>query len=81
MTKMRAKMRLVEISRSQTTISEGLMFRVVPLDQSYPPDGSDENNSFAKWTPSAELKMVITNPELVGTFTIGEEYYLDFTKA
>ena len=44
-------------------------------------DGFSEDNLFAKWTPSGELKITITNPNLFGFHVVGEKYYLDFTKA
>jgi len=61
--------------------STGLVLSAVYKKDGYPEDGSDENNTFARFTPSATLTMVISNPELVGTFKSGEEYYLDFTLA
>ena len=44
-------------------------------------DGSDENNTYAKWTPTAELTMTVNNPALLGKIRPGEEYYLDFVRA
>lgn len=44
-------------------------------------DGNSDDNSFARWTPSGELKMTITNPRLVGVLREGEKYYLNFVKA
>ena len=38
-----------------------------------------ENVLDPKWTPSASLKMTITNPALVGKFSEGQEFYVDFT--
>ena len=58
---------------------ENLTFSAVPKRDAYPEDGSDENNTFAKWTPTADLKMVITNPVLMGKFSEGQEFYVDFT--
>lgn len=46
---------------------------------SYPEDGSDENNTFAKFTPDATLRMNIQNPALHGKFEVDQEFYLDFT--
>jgi hypothetical protein len=47
----------------------------------YPEDGSDENNTYAKWSPGASLIINIANPDLWGKFKVGDEYYVDFTKA
>lgn len=75
---MRAKMRVIAI-KSQSENYEELRFSAVAKNDGYPKDGSDENNTFAKWTPTAELDMGITNPALIGKFTVGQEFYLDFT--
>lgn len=74
---MRAKLRLSDIQTFGTT--EQLTFNAVCKSEGYPADGSDENNTFAKWTPSAELKMTVTNPALVGVYKVGQEFYVDFT--
>ena len=42
--------------------------------------GSEENKSFAKWTPWGKLELGISNPNLLGTFNPGDEYIVDFTK-
>ena len=75
---MRAKMRVSAVTPHNETWEE-LAFSAVSKSDGYPDDGSDENNSFAMWTPSAELKMSITNPALIGKFTVGQEFYVDFT--
>lgn len=76
---MRAKMKVSKVESGNGY--EKLSFNAVCKSGPYPPDGSDENNSFAKWTPTAELTMSVTNPDLFGKVKQGEEYYLDFTKA
>ncbi len=77
---MRAKMRVAAVTHQSDTFEE-LAFSAVSKKDGYPADGSDENNTYATWTPTAELKMSITNPALIGKFTVGEEFYVDFTKA
>lgn len=47
----------------------------------YPEDGSDEDNTFAKYSPSADLKIYIANPALFGKFEVGQKFYVDFTEA
>lgn len=49
--------------------------------KSYPPDGSDEDNTFAKFSPGANLSINIANPVLFGQFKVGEKYYVDFSEA
>lgn len=42
--------------------------------------GSEENKSFSRWTPSANLEMWISDETPAATvFEVGKEYYLDFT--
>lgn len=47
----------------------------------YPEDGSDEDNTFAKFSPSANLSINIANPDLFGKFNVGDKFYVDFTPA
>lgn len=49
--------------------------------KSYPADGSDEDNTYAKFSPSGELTLTIANPALIGIIEPGWKFYLDFTKA
>lgn len=79
MATMRAKMKVNSIQVSGSC--EVIRFSAVCKKEGYPDDGSDENNSFARWTPQADLSMTITNPDLLGKITEGQEFYLDFTPA
>lgn len=49
--------------------------------KSYPADGSDEDNTFARWSPGASLKINVANPALWGQFKHGDKFYVDFTPA
>ena len=40
-----------------------------------------EDNSFSQYTPSANMSMNVTNPEIFGFFKEGEAYYFDITSA
>ena len=44
-------------------------------------DGSEENKSFWKYTPSGKLEMSIDNLDAVKQFEVGSDYYLDFVLA
>lgn len=79
MPKMRAKMRVLGVTPSNGV--EILSFVAVAKKDGYPEDGSDENNSYARWSPQANLSITVANPALFGQFQIDEEYYLDFTLA
>lgn len=47
----------------------------------YDTTGLDEDNTFAKWSPGANLGINIANPELWGKFKVGDKFYVDFTPA
>lgn len=68
-------------SESHEPVAIELEFNAVAKVDGYPEDGSDENNTFARWTPSATLRMSITNPALFGAFKVGDQFYVDFTRA
>jgi hypothetical protein len=76
---MRAKMTVESVHRFPN--SEILKFRAVPKSVPYPEDGSDEDNTYAKFSPTAELSITVMNPELIGKINPGERYYVDFTLA
>lgn len=88
---MRAKVVLSQIVRSvqeietpagikRETNQESLTFYPVCKDGGYPENGLDEDNTFAKFSPSGEFKLVVANPELFGKFTAGQKFYVDFTE-
>jgi hypothetical protein len=80
--KMRAKVRCNYVQENGSPkSSESLTFNAVSASAPYPEDGSDENNTYAKFTPSAEFRIQVANPALFGKFEIGEYYYVDFTPA
>lgn len=82
MATMRAKLRVTSVTPvAGEGTAETLVFNAVGKSGGYPQDGSDENNTYAKYTPSAELKMSIMNPNLFGKFKEGQEFYVDFTEA
>ena len=75
---MRAKMRIININSFPEYGSENLTFAGVAKNGAYPPDGSDEDNTFARFTPNLNLQMTIANPKLVGQYEIGDTFYVDF---
>ncbi len=76
---MRAKMKVLEVKRTEA--GETLMMTPVCKTSAYPADGTDEDNTFARWSPSGELTLHVTNPDLFGKIQPGEKFYVDFTKA
>jgi hypothetical protein len=77
--KMRAKMKVSKVVTGEG--SERLTFNAVFKDGPYPADGLDEDNSFSKFTPQAELTMTIANPALLGGFAEGDTFYVAFIPA
>lgn len=75
---MRAKLVISSVERLNG--AEKLKFNAV-CAKSYPPDGKDENNTYAKYSPSASLEIYVANPDLHGKFNPGQEFYVDFTPA
>lgn len=41
-------------------------------------DPNSENHQFWSATPSGYIQLFITNPDLIGKFKPGTEYYIDF---
>lgn len=86
MTTMRAKLQVSSVfarpnPETGETVGETVKFHGVAKSGGYPPDGSDEDNTFAKWTPSASFEIYIANPALFGQFEPGQKFYVDFTPA
>ena len=61
--------------------SENLQFIGVSKSEGYGADGLDDDNTFAKWTPSLDLRMCVNNPALHEMFKAGDVFYLNFVKA
>jgi len=84
MSAMRAKLQVgnvqVHANADGSTRQETLTMHAVAASK-YPEDGSDENNTFAKFSPGANFTINIANPALFGKFSHGDCYYVDFTPA
>ncbi|MER2534647.1 MAG: hypothetical protein ABTQ31_05730 [Rhizobiaceae bacterium] len=77
MPKMRAKVKVTGIQKLSET-HETLTFNFPAKDGPYPADGSDEDQQFARYSPSGALSLTVANPALLGKFNIGDTFYLDF---
>jgi phospholipase/lecithinase/hemolysin len=44
-------------------------------------DDGSENKTWSKSTPSGEVRLLITNPDAIDAFEVGETYFVDFTPA
>ncbi len=69
---MRAKMQIQSILK--TDYSETVKMAAV-----YGGSTNDEDNSFAKTTPSGTIELQIANKELHGVYKPGDAFYVDFT--
>lgn len=69
----RAKFRCNSITDSGGTSKQ------VALGAIYAPDANGEDGGFTKATPWGEIKMTIDNPKASVQFTIGKDYYVDFS--
>lgn len=74
---MRAKFKVDSVTTNEH--SEVLNFSAVC--GKFNEDGASEDNTFARWTPTASLSMRITNPDLRGAIKPGQVFYVDFTPA
>lgn len=76
---MRAK--FVVASVEKFSGSEKVKFHAVGKSSAYPADGSDEDNTYAHYSPSASCEIFIANPALHDKFAPGQKFYVDFTAA
>jgi hypothetical protein len=81
MTAMRAKMVLYSVTPGGWTDNPVEILRFGAVCGSFDENGLSEDNTFAKYSPSATVDITIANPALIGKFKPGEKYYIDFTLA
>lgn len=78
-TTMRAKFQVAKVERHPS--ADIVHFHAVCKPSGYPADGSDEDNTYAKFSPAAKCEITIANPNLIGKLNPGEKFYVDFTPA
>lgn len=75
MSKVRAKFECIGIDDQPTAEQKVVKFSPVI-------NGSEENKSFAKYTPAGNLELYISyDTEASKAFEVGKEYFLDITPA
>ena len=79
MPKMRAKLQVSSVLQNQGG-GETLRMHAVAA-KSYEEGGSDEDNTYAHFSPMASFEICIANPALHGQFKTGQKFYVDFTEA
>lgn len=75
---MRAKMYVTNVEK-QGEQQERIDFTPVTSGK-FSGDGVDEDNTYSRYTPSGSCSLTITNPTLIGRFTRGQTFYVDFTE-
>jgi len=72
----RAKFRVDSVQRTKHGVIEThtIKLRAVASD-------SPENAEFWYWTPSGEIVLQCINPDVAAELDLGEEFYVDFTRA
>ena len=83
---MRAKMIVTEVNRTghQNGPEYQMQDRVKMVAvaaKTYPADGADEDNTYAKFSPTGDLSLSIVTPDLIGKIQPGQKFYLDFVLA
>lgn len=76
--RMRAKVYVTSIE-THNPQCETVHFTPAAKSGGYPNDGSDEDNTYAHFSPSGHFKLMIANPNLVGRFKLNDKFYVDFT--
>ncbi len=73
----RAKCRIIKVESSLHP-KEG-DHRTVTLQPVYGREDDKANEQWSKFTPSGELRLTITNPEVWPDLVIGRAFFVDFT--
>lgn len=81
---MRAKMQVSMVKKNvdhNGKISgEELTMHPVCGKAPFGPQGESEDNTFARYTPSGQMSLTVTNPDLMDKFRPGQKFYVDFTE-
>lgn len=78
----RAKFKVGRLEKSHYSYGGNAQeMTTVVLSPVYSQDPDSENKKFWDATPSGEVKLGTINKAAADYFELGEEYYLDFTKA
>lgn len=76
---MRAKFKVTNVEAIGDSFQNVTLQAVT--DAPFDANGNSEDNSFARWTPSGQITMSITNPVLIGKISPDQKFYVDFTPA
>jgi hypothetical protein len=86
MTTMRAKLQVGYVHQyfsdaERTRVASEQLSMHAVCAAKYEGEGADEDNTYAHYSPSAQLSIQIANPALWGQFKVGDRFYVDFTPA
>jgi hypothetical protein len=88
MTTMRAKLQVSNVQENKSTAPDGTVTKYgeslamhAVCKPTYADSEFDEDNTFARMSPGANLIIQIANPALWGQFKHGDKFYVDFTPA
>lgn len=70
---MRAKMTVEKVTRCRG------FTEILTMRAEYDGANSPEDNTFAAATPNASIEMTITSQALIGVYSPGQKFYVDFT--
>lgn len=48
-------------------------------DSDFDSDGNSDDNTYAKYSPSGDFQITVSNPNVFGFFVPGNKYYFDIT--
>lgn len=77
MTNFRAKVMVQKVTEHGDAIE--VIANPVCSCKPYGPNGESEDNTFARYTPSGEIKLWINNPDLKDKIKVEQKFYVDFT--
>jgi hypothetical protein len=85
MTTMRAKLQVGFVQQyfsdaERTKVSSEQLSMHAVCATKYEGVGADEDNTYARYSPSASLMINIANPDLWGKFKVGDKFYVTFDK-
>lgn len=77
----RAKCRIIRVESSLHPMSGGVNtdHRTVTMQPVYGAGDDEANKQWSKYTPSGELKLTITNPEVWPDLVLGRTFFVDFS--
>jgi hypothetical protein len=78
MNDIKAKMVIADVSRVGNM--DVLTFIPIPKEGGYSDGGLDNDNTYAYYSPSADIKIIVNNENMVGKFVLGDRFSISFDK-